>query len=286
MSETQTIDTPAQEADTPTIEQLAEQLADIGSADADEQPQQNPQSPDEGSSQSQDTGDQETVSADGDQPDGAEKLYANDAAEKLGMDGKELFDRFTFKGPDGDEYTLGDMSNRFQDLKQSEALLAQASEKQLSIENDLLKKQQALLQQMQDRGIQLTEADLQQAEEQTKAYQQQQAARAVELMPEWADDTTRGQQVKEISELVTEYGFSEAEQSLFMDARLLKIMRDYSRQRAQIREVGKQYKKPKRKLAPKSHTEAGDNVTRLTQQVRDGKVSRESAVSELGKLLG
>ena len=45
MTETQTIDTPAQEADTPTIDQLAQQLTDIGFADAEGQPQQSQQGP-------------------------------------------------------------------------------------------------------------------------------------------------------------------------------------------------------------------------------------------------
>ena len=238
------------------------------------------------SSQSQSDGDLETSEAETAEPgESQETLTVKSLAEKLGVDAKELYQSVSIDLGEGQTLTLGELKDRGKDLLQSEALLANASEQQLEVENELLVKRQQLNVEAQRLGVEFTPEQQAEHLRAVDAYQDQQVRKALEIMPDWQDKATREADLTRIDKITKQYGFSEAEQSTILDARLLKVFRDFQRQRDTLARFKKEKVKSKRKQTPSSLTQSSNTVTEIAAQSKAGKLSSSDAVKGLAAYL-
>jgi|DEB0MinimDraft_10_1074344.scaffolds.fasta_scaffold00377_7 hypothetical protein len=237
------------------------------------------------SSQSQSDGDQQTSETDQTQHEDAAEMTVSALAEQLGIEAAQLYNLQLDIG-NGQQMTLGQLKDRAKDVSHADSLIAEVNEQRLSVENDLMQKRHAISRYAQRVGYQPTEQDQQEAQAELKAYREMQRALAIEFMPDWQSEETRATDIKGIEKLQDEYLFGQAEKAAMLDARLLKMMRDYHRLREEVRSVAKYRKNPKPKQGPKVHTKTGSSVTKIGSQAAQGKLSQDAAVGELGKLLG
>jgi len=223
----------------------------------------------------------QTEAAD-EQAEQAETFTVKQLAERLQAEPAELYKALQIDLGNGESLSLGEIKDRAKDLVKSEAILAEANDQRLQIENDLLVKNQALQRQAQAAGIQLTPELVEQMQAERKQYNELQDRIAVELMPEWSDTEARHEDQKRISKALDEYGFYEAEKALVKDARLLKVFRDIQRLREDIRAV--KPVRPKQK-PPQSQAGAGNAAKRVRDELAAGNVSQDQAIATLGKYL-
>ena len=282
MSEAEAIDTDDNMAQSMSLDDFAKDLSGIGEPD---EGLQAPQSPEVDSSQSQPDGDLKTSEAEAEPGESQETLTVKSLAEKLGIDAKELYQSVSIDLGEGQTLTLGELKDRGKDLLQTEALLANASEQQLEIENELLVKRQQLNVEAQRLGVEFTPEQSAEHRRTIEAYQDDQVKKALQIMPDWQDKATREADLTRIDKITRQYGFSEAEQSTILDARLLKVFRDFQRQRDTLARFKKEKVKSKGKQSPSSLTRSSDKVTEIAAQNKAGTLSSGDAVKGLAAYL-
>jgi hypothetical protein len=278
----QVVDTGAEQAQAdPTIEELSKLLDSIDIAPAE----QAAPPADESQSQPEPDAGTETSEADEDSPETAKQLTVKDLAAKLDVPVSDIYDQLMVDVGEGQQISIGELKDRGRDVVQADALLAQANETRLNIENDLLVKREAIARYAQRIGYQPTETDLQESQAETQRYRNQQVQKALEIIPGWQDEGTRNKELEIIGNIADEYQFSEAESRLLIDARLLKLFRDYGTMRATMRKLSKSYKRPKQKTSRRSEVRSGGGVTNIRSSVKSGKTTQKDAVDQLGELL-
>ena len=280
---TQTVDNETNLEEITDIGELAKLLTDATISDreggADSQGQEaDPSQPES------DTG-AEMSEAEQDAPEAAQNLTVKALAEKLGIEPAELYQSLRIDLAEGQSVSLGEFKDRAKDLVEADALLAEASERQLTVENELLAKNQAMVRQMQQLGIQLTPEAQREADEQAKQYRAHQASLALQAMPEWKDEKARGVDIARIERIATEYGFSEAEQGILLDHRLLKLFRDFQRQRETVKAVRKARKKPTGGRQSQTLTRGGSDVADIVSKAQSGQMSQKDAIAALAQKL-
>ena len=220
---------------------------------------------------------------DEDAQEAAQELTVKALAEKLEIEPAQLYDALVVDVGGENPLTLGQIKDRAKELNRLDEVVASANEQRLAVENDLMQKRQALQRQAQRMGYQPTEADLAEAQAEAQQYVQLQEALAVEYMPEWADTGIKHDDMKGVQAIQNEYLFTEAETALMVDARLLKVFRDYHRLRAEVSGVASKKKRQKVNQKPGAHTRTGSQVAKIRELAQ---TDQGAAVSQLGKLLG
>jgi AraC-like DNA-binding protein len=210
-----------------------------------------------------------------------EKLTPKALAEKLGISPKKLYDLLEIDLGDGNTVTLGQYKDQAKEFHKVDAARKELASNRVKIENDLMQKRMALDKVAAQRGYNLTQADLQQIEQQHSLHRQAQTALLAEIVPEFADTVARDKGLQMIEGVFQEYAFGETEAKYITDARLRKMAYDLARLRAEI--DGFETKEVKKSVnqSPKSHTpvrKAGPNGSQNRQQV-------DAAVSKLAQFL-
>jgi len=239
--------------------------------------------PEEAAPQAESEPAQNSSDTDGDTQETAQQFTVKALAEKLEIEPSQLYDSLRIDVGGEEPLTLGQIKDRAKELVRLDEVVASANEQRLEVENDLLQKRHALQRQAQRMGYQPTEADLAEAQAETAQYLQMQEALAVEYMPEWADTGVKHEDMKGIQAIQSEYLIGEAERRLMVDARLLKVFRDYHRLRAEVNGVASKKKRQKVNQKPGTHTRTGNQVAKIRQLAES---NQGAAVAELGKLLG
>lgn len=228
----------------------------------------------------------ESPGADDDPPEAVEQITAQALAEKLGMDVSDLYGSLQLDLGEGLNISLGDLKDHGKDLLRSEQMLAKAQDERATVEADLLQKNQALRLAMDSAGVEITPEQMQAAQAQTDQYKQMQDRIAVELMPDWAEESVRHEAEKQIDGLLDEYGYFPAEKPYMVDARLRKMFRDFSRLKAEVSDVAnRKVTNSGKGQKPRPTTKVSDNVTDIRSKVATGALSQEQAARELNKLL-
>lgn len=282
----QAVDSGAEPAQSVSIDDLVGRLNELSAAEAEGQAAALPQEQEAAPSPPEPDAGQQSSGAEQDASEGPQKLTAKAAAEKLGIDVSDLYATLEVDLGKGNSLTLGELKDRAKDLAQADALLADAQQQKLEGQNQLMQQRRMLERQMQRIGYQPSQQDLAEMQAEAQQYQSLQQRLAVEYMPEWKHEATRQAEEKVIESVQAEYHFSDAERALMIDARLLKLMRDYGTLRQQLRDAAKRYQRDKTPQAPKPTTRTSNAVTDIASQVKSGKASRGQAVDQLAKLLG
>lgn len=284
--QTQTVDNGAEPAQSVSIDDLVGRLNELSAAEAEGQAAALPQDQEADPSPPEPDAGQESSGAEQDASEGPQKLTAKAAAEKLGIDVSDLYASLEIEIGKGNSLTLGEIKDRAKDLTQADALLADAQQQKLETQNELMQQRRMLERQMQRIGYRPSQHDLAEMQAEAEQYKSLQQRLAVEYMPEWKHEAARQADEKVIEAMQAEYHFSPAERALMIDARLLKMVRDYGNLRQQLRDAAKRYQRGKTPQAPKATTKTSNAVTDIASQVKSGKTSRGQAVDQLAKLLG
>ena len=218
-----------------------------------------------------------------DEQEAVQKLTVKALAEKLETEPGQLYDTLLIDVGGEEPLTLGQIKDRAKELVRLDEVVASANEQRLTVENQLMQQRAALQRQARRMGYQPTEADMAEAQAETEQYLKLQEALAVEYMPEWADTGVKHEDMKGIQSIQDEYLFGEAERRLMVDARLLKVFRDYHRLRAEVNSVASKQKRQKVNQKPKSHTGTSSQVAKIREMAQ---TNQGAAITELSKLLG
>jgi len=218
-----------------------------------------------------------------DEQEAVQKLTVKALAEKLETEPGQLYDTLLIDVGGEEPLTLGQIKDRAKELVRLDEVVASANEQRLTVENQLMQQRAALQRQARRMGYQPTEADMAEAQAETEQYLKLQEALAVEYMPEWADTGVKHEDMKGIQSIQGEYLFGEAERRLMVDARLLKVFRDYHRLRAEVNSVASKQKRQKVNQKPSSQTGTGNRVAKIRELAQ---TDQGAAISELSKYLG
>lgn len=162
-------------------------------------------------------------------------------AEKLGVSLDELY-RLKFRYADGESRTFGELKDSFKAVADLDKRSKSLREETGRLEADRLQAQReitALLQAMPPHF--LTPQLLETARQQVGEYQARQAEALLRAMPEWSDQTSRTADFEKLEPLAKEYGFTESELGLaksnLIDHRIIKVLRDYAKLKAELAAV-------------------------------------------------
>lgn len=210
--------------------------------------------------------------AEGDEGD-FDAVALKDIAERLNLDAADLYDVDIPLGK-GESVTLGELKDAFKEYgpvkEAQEKIAAQKDEYERSI--------------MQTRaelnGIlavippELRQAILENGRQYNANWETNQREQALEAIPEWKDPDQLAKDRDAIVDVGAEYGFSAAEMQYTNDARTLRMLRDFTRLKAQVAEMNAAAKtKRKAPSAP-----GKQNTRRLTQRrLKDALANAKSS---------
>lgn len=231
------------------------------------------------SSQTDDSTDKQESSTDP-QPEQALPDTVKGLAERLQVDAKTLYQNLKIDLGDGKTVTLGELKDQGKDFAR---LTAKATQDRLKSETELLQKSMALEEALAKLGRPLNQADYQAVQQKQQLHAQAQTALLAEIVPEFADAVERDKGFKLIGETLKDYAFSDAQIPYITDARLRKMAYDLGKLRQQLDAVASaEVKKPTIKQAPRGSTPPAKSIK---QNVRNGRLTAEKAVTELAKYL-
>lgn len=199
-------------------------------------------------------------------------------AEKLGVRPAELYNMLKIDTGDGESMTLSEMKDRAKDLKQSDKLLADSAEKQLSAENEILRRNRELQLVAQKIGRNPTEAERAEATATFNQYAKEQKAMTLDVIGDWADPAVQRVELKLIGETLTEYGFRPSEIEAILDHRQVKLLRDYTKLRQRLKDAGASEVKVNRKQKVASKRKSAPTKQSPTELFKAGKITKEQAI--------
>jgi hypothetical protein len=182
----------------------------------------------------------------------------------------------------GLDMTIGEFKDRAKDLSQADKLNAHAEERQITVQNQLLRAQQDLQAFAAQMGIQPTEQQLAQISQQRTEFTRQQDVRLAQAIPEWSDPDVRKADMLLTDSLLTEYQFTGPEQANLTDWRFAKLARDYAKLRSRVKSAVDGEIKPKSApKARKAKVRATTGKDEVLKAFNSGKMSQNEAVSAL-----
>ena len=208
----------------------------------------------------------------------AEPMTAKEMAAKLGIEPSELYSSLKVDLGDGDSITLSEWKDRAKELRQSDKLLADSAEKQLSAENEILRRNRELQLAAQKLGRNPTEAERKEATELFNQYAASEKAATLDVITDWSDAAVQRNDLKAIGETLTEYGFRPSEIEAILDHRQVKILRDFTKLRQRLKDAGKAEVKVKRTQQGAYKRKSAPTKQSPGDLYRAGKLTKEQAV--------
>jgi hypothetical protein len=199
-------------------------------------------------------------------------------AEKLDMSVKDLYAVEIPLGDDGSVMTLGEVKNRWKDLKQADEMLLQSEDKRISTENEL---------QAKIRDQQIAQANPNLSPEQRQAYLnkyvEQANAEAIRTIDGWSDPLVAKAELGAIGELLAEYGKTAAQISQVIEPTDLRMLNDYARLRARVKSATTTEVKTKRKQSQRNSDRKAAKPARqkITEAFNKGELSQTAAIQGL-----
>jgi len=122
--------------------------------------------------------------------------------------------------------TLGQVKDRFNDVLNVESAKASLLDERTEQQNEVLVARQELQNVIAMLGDSLSPELLQHARQQQNVMISQEAAKIIDVLPQWKDQAVFQADRTKINALLTNYGFSSAELSNLYDHRLIKLAFD------------------------------------------------------------
>lgn len=256
--------------------------ADVdGSANESEPAGQDQEVHDDGGTESRDG---EVHGQEPDEPEGVEADTEADAADDAAVALKDVAERLNLEAADlydveiplgkGEAVTLGELKDAFKEygpVKEAQEKIASQKDE---YERSIMQTRAELNGILAVIPPELRQSILESGRQYNANWETQQREQALEAMPEWKDPDQLAKDRDAIVDVGAEYGFSAAEMQYTNDARTLRMLRDFTRLKAQVAEMNAAAKtKRKAPSAP-----GKQNTRRLTQRrLKDALANAKSS---------
>lgn len=225
-----------------------------------------------------------------DQPEsdtGAVELSIKGVAEKLGTTPEKLYEMEITAG-DGETVTLGALKDAWQGRQAAERETAEQTAANRERETVLSRDQQLLGMAMQELGTRLTPQLEHRVRARADEMQAQQRQLMMQVLPELADSAKLDSFRESVVTGLSEYGF-QAHELNFSDHRMVWVLRDMMRDKAELKALRANKPKPEPKALPKTHrprgkTGAGSGAQAAINRARDSGLESDK-LAAVGALL-
>ena len=206
------------------------------------------------------------------------ELSVTDLAERLDMSVEDLYRDLKLDLRDGESVTLGQFKDQAKDLQRANVLLNSAEESKLSGENELLRKNRELQLVASRLGRQPSEAERVEAAKVYADYVDRENSHALDAISDWSDTAVRSEDLKSISALMSEYGFTAAEQGATVDHRHVKLLRDYDQLRRRLKAAGESEVRTRHEQPSGKRRRTAERKKTATQRFKSGELSQGDAI--------
>ena len=206
------------------------------------------------------------------------ELTVTDLAERLDMSVEDLYRDLKLDLRDGETVSLGDFKDKAKDLQRANVLLNKAEESKLSGENELLRKNREMQLVAQRLGRNATEAEQAEAAKLYTDYVDRETTRTMETILDWSDKAVRIEDLKSISALMSEYGFTSAEQGATVDHRQVKLLRDYDQLRRRLKSAGESEVRTRRNQPSGKRRKAAERKKTAQARFKSGELDQTQAI--------
>ena len=199
-------------------------------------------------------------------------------AEAAGMDVKDLYGVEIPLGDDGSTMTLGEIKNRYKDLKRSDDLQAQHELQHQQGMNDLMQREQQLSAWMQETGYQPSEQMSEQMQKQFQASLAQEQALLLKMMPQWSEPSVAEAQKQDIVDLMKEYGADDSAINALHRAGDVKLLHDFAQLRKLVNGAQEAEVRPKRNQKNRGkRQQTGGSAQAAIKRHQRGEISQGEA---------
>jgi hypothetical protein len=167
--------------------------------------------------------DADQISANDDEP-----ITVASLAKELGVEAKDIYNELEIPLGEGESVTLGQFKDRVKDLRELDTQRETFSTEKAEQEKGQLRDRALLNTMLELIGPELARPAYQAAQEQLETWQDDQRGQILEAIPEWQDPDALAKDRDSIVGLGQEYGFSEVEMTGVLDARTVRMLRDFA----------------------------------------------------------
>ncbi len=202
-------------------------------------------------------------------------------AETLGIKPEQLYKQLQISlGDDGETLTLGELKDRVQSQRQAALETTQRERALDEREASLLHNQQLLAQIGQQLEGKLPPQLVQEVQQRQRQHEAAQNRLMYETMPELRDKQNFERFRNGVIETLQPFGFRPQDMNI-QDHRILLVLRDYMRTKAQLQRL-MEFEPKQERIPPKQHKPQGNRpkqsrADRLTQQARNGSEAQKAA---------
>ncbi len=165
--------------------------------------------------------------------DGETPTTLAEAAAKLGLTDKQLYELTVPLRDGADPTTLGAMKDRVQESEDLVGLRSELDDRRSTFENDMMRARQELT-----RVVELLPnvppALIEQAQSAHLAHTERERVALLSIKPEWRDPAVFASAKDDMLETCAPYGFSRSDLDLVIDHRLTKLLHDYSQLKKRV----------------------------------------------------
>lgn len=201
-----------------------------------------------------------------------------DVSERLGLDVAELYDVEIPLGK-GESVTLGELKDNYKDVGPVQEAKQKLAEERDKYERSIMQTRAELNGILAVIPPELREAVVQSGRQYNSQWETTQREQVLEAIPEWREADQLQKDRDAIVAIGAEYGFSEPEMQYTNDARTLRMLRDFTRMKAQLDEM-RTAAKTQRNAPAKSGKQ---NTRRLTKRRLENALASARSSSDMGE---
>ena len=205
-------------------------------------------------------------------------MTVTELAEKLDISVEDLYQDLTLDLRDGETITLGEFKDQAKDLQRANVLLNKAEETKVSGENELLRKGREYKLVAQRLGREPTPEERTEAANLYSQYVERENSNTLDVISDWSDKAVRTEDLKSISTLLSEYGFSAAEQGATVDHRQVKLLRDYDQLRRRLKSAGDAEVRTRRNQPSGKRRKAAARKKTAQDRFKSGELNQNQAI--------
>ena len=203
-----------------------------------------------------------------------EPVTLKDLAEQLQLETADLYDVDISLGK-GEAVTLGELKDAYKEYGPVKEAREKVEADRDAYERSLMKTRAEINAIVNAIPEAMRENIIRAGRERNAMWEKEQQKAVLEAIPEWQDSDKRASDRDRIVAAGAEYGFSEAEITFTQDARTLRMLRDFTRMKAEIADAKAAAKQGQRGKPGKPSKPASRRLTkkRLSERISAAKAS-------------
>lgn len=204
-------------------------------------------------------------------------LTVKQVAERLESTPKELYESLMID-IGGESMSLSEVKDRGKDLFGADKKLADSDAYRLQAENDILRQNQALTLRAERMGGNATQAEQEESQRLHNDYVVKERDRALAVLPEWSNPAVQQAEVRLVTEMLTDAGYSPHEIANKVDHRDVKIYREYAVLKDRLASVGKTEVHSKANQQPSAKRKSAPTNKGAKERYESGELTQQQAV--------